>query len=465
MKVHNIGKILATAVPDYLRREIIFCLVLSFLLFTIMPVAATVSTAGSYISIQPGSLPQKEDTIIRTVKYPLALSPSLQSGSSSNPQQLQFISGKQVATLGTITVRQTPIPLPARRNLTSLFQTIAKNASERPKITIPVFWFGVVVTTALIGLVAILFFLLRGRQGTIEPRKKSDEAAAGHATVIERPAPHIREKGVEIQGPGGSFPPSLAKRFLNAEFIGEGGLARVFRAVNVKDGRIVAIKVPIRFDEMTGTHFTHDISLWQSLHHPNIIEIYSSNILPVPYVEMEYAPSSLAGLSLPLPEEKALEIIKGVARGIVYAHEKGIIHRDIKPENILIAADGTPKITDWGMGKAMSDMRQSSMMGFSPMYAAPEQISPQLYGKPGPATDIYQIGILFYIMLTGSVPFTHEDMYEMSKAILHDKPLMLSWNGTYEKKIQSILMKCLEKKPEDRYDSAAILLKDLEAVS
>jgi serine/threonine protein kinase len=180
---------------------------------------------------------------------------------------------------------------------------------------------------------------------------------------------------------------------------------------------------------------------------------------------MEYAPSSLAGLSLPLPENKALEIIKGVARGIAYAHEQGIIHRDIKPENILITADGTPKITDWGLGKEMSDMRKSSMIGFSPLYAAPEQISPHMFGNPGPATDIYQMGILFYVMLTGRVPFTNEDMHEMSNAILHTAPPKPSWNGLYEKKILSILMKCLEKRPEDRYDSAASLLEHLEAIS
>jgi serine/threonine protein kinase len=283
--------------------------------------------------------------------------------------------------------------------------------------------------------------------------------------VIEQPAPQARGQNSDVQGPGSSFPPSLAKRFLNAELVGEGGLARVFRAVNAKDGRIVAIKVPIRFDEITGTHFTRDIFFWQGLHHPNIIEIYSSNILPVPYVEMEYAPSSLADLPLPLPEDTALEIIKGVTRGIVYAHGKGIIHRDIKPENILITAEGIPKITDWGLGKAISDVRKSSMIGFSPFYATPEQISPILYGKPGPATDIYQIGVLLYLMLTGNVPFIHDDMHEMSKAILYTTPPTPSWNGTKEEKIQPVLMKCLEKRPADRYNSAAILLEHLEAIS
>jgi serine/threonine-protein kinase len=75
------------------------------------------------------------------------------------------------------------------------------------------------------------------------------------------------------------------------------------------------------------------------------------------------------------------------------------------------------------------------------------------------------MGILFYVMLTGRVPFTNEDMHEMSNAIVHTVPPIPSWNGQYEKKIQSILMKCLEKKPKERYDSAATLLEHLEEVS
>ena len=136
----------------------------------------------------------------------------------------------------------------------------------------------------------------------------------------------------------------------------------------------VAVKVPVRFDEVTGTHFTRDIVFWQGLEHENIIRILSSNILPVPYIEMEYAPSSLAAISLPLPEEEAVRILLGIARGLAYAHEKGIVHRDIKPENILLTAEGIPRITDWGLGKAVSDH-------------PPVQRDRVLAGVRGPGTD------------------------------------------------------------------------------
>ena len=161
------------------------------------------------------------------------------------------------------------------------------------------------------------------------------------------------------------FPPALEKKYLNPEFIGEGGLARVFRAQRPKDGVIVAVKVPIRFDEITGTHFTRDILFWQELQHKNIIRMYSSNILPLPYIEMEYARTSLAGLHFPLDEERALHLIQGIAEGLAYAHAHGIAHRDIKPENILLGEDGTPKITDWGLGKSITDAKQSYIIGYA----------------------------------------------------------------------------------------------------
>ena len=106
----------------------------------------------------------------------------------------------------------------------------------------------------------------------------------------------------------------------------------------------------------------------------------------------------------PLDEKKAVTIISGVAEGLRYAHEQGIVHRDIKPGNILIAPDGTPKISDWGLSKAQGT-KQSGLIGFSLEYAAPEQLAPNLYGEPGPWTDIFQMGVLFYEMLAGHVPF------------------------------------------------------------
>jgi len=399
-----------------------------------------------------------------------ALIPAGSAGPASDPAG-SFISGRDPGgTLAAappqaaITVR--PAPLPVRQNRTALLPAVERNIIERQKVTVPAIWFILIVAIASIGLGTILYLLLRNGNRRSAAKKKMQNGISGHATVIDEPvAPGpAREIPQNIQGPAVQFPPTLEKRFLNPEFIGEGGLARVFRAKNAKTRMTVAVKVPVRFDEITGTHFTRDIVFWQGLEHENIIRVYSSNILPVPYIEMEYAPSSLAALPLPLPEEKAVQMILGIARGLAYAHGMGIVHRDIKPENILIASDGTPKITDWGLGKAIGDPRQSSVIGFSPSYAAPEQIAPHRYGTPGPATDIYQLGLLLYVMLTGSVAFRSRGMHDLNMAILNENPIIPSWNGGHEPELKEIIFRCLAKKPEDRYASVADLIRDLEAV-
>jgi hypothetical protein len=356
-----------------------------------------------------------------------------------------------------------PVIVPVRQNRTTIAQ-VAKNIADRPRVTVPSGVFLVIVAIAIIGLLAILYLLIRRNEGSPGGQIKPDKPVPGNATVIEETALPVPEPGGSSPGPAVPFPPSLEKRFTHPEFIGEGGLARVFRAQNAKTGMTVAVKVPVRYDEVTGTHFTRDIVFWQGLEHKNIIRILSSNILPVPYIEMEYAPSSLAAIPLPLPEEQAVRILLGIARGLAYAHEKGIVHRDIKPENILHTADGVPKITDWGLGKAIGDTRQSSMIGFSPAYAAPEQIAPHRFGRPGPATDIYQLGMLLCEMLTGAPAFRGEGLHDLNTAILEDTPVFPRWNGRHENELGKIILRCLAKKPEDRYASVADMIRDLESI-
>jgi serine/threonine protein kinase len=179
---------------------------------------------------------------------------------------------------------------------------------------------------------------------------------------------------------------------------------------------------------------------------------------------MEYVESTLEGQHFPLDEKKAVAIITDVAEGLRYAHEQGIVHRDIKPGNIMIAPDGTAKITDWGLSKAQGT-KQSGLIGFSLEYAAPEQLAPNLYGEPGPWTDIYQMGVLFYEMLAGHVPFAGDGMGEITHAILHDEPVMALSGSRHADAINAIIAKCLRKRPQDRYASVAELLKDLNTLN
>ena len=237
----------------------------------------------------------------------------------------------------------------------------------------------------------------------------------------------------------------------------------MFRAHDEKEGRDVAVKIPIRFDEVSGTQFTKELHVWEGLHHKNIVGIYAANIFPVPYIEMEYVESSLASMPFPLETDRAVAIISGIAEGLRYAHGQGIVHRDIKPENIMVTADGTPKISDWGLSKAQGT-KQSGIIGFSLEYAAPEQLAPNIYGEPGQWTDIYQLGVLFYEMLTGQVPFKGGGMGEVTHAILHDDPPPLVLYGPGAAKIREIIQKCMQKRPEDRYPSVTDILKDLQKI-
>ena len=253
------------------------------------------------------------------------------------------------------------------------------------------------------------------------------------------------------------FPATLMDRYRDVTFIGKGGLARVFKAVKREDGAVVAVKVPISFDEKTGRIFLKEMKLWEGLNHPNIVRICSVNILPVPFVEMEYVSRSLAGVTLPLPPGEAAAIIKDIVRGLIYAHEHGIIHRDIKPHNILLEEDNTAKITDWGLGTVMGDGHESSIVGFSIQYAAPEQIAPRRFGDADTRTDIYQTGIVFYELLTGRRPFDDGGLGEMTDAILGEAPVIPSSRVPAAAPWDDIVMRCIAKEKEERYPSAAAL--------
>lgn len=284
-----------------------------------------------------------------------------------------------------------------------------------------------------------------------------------NATVVTRHDTGQAQEPLDRHHYAAQLPPALENKYPNAIYLAEGGVSRVFRAHDTKENRDIAVKVPIRFDEVTGTQFTKELQVWEGLHHKNIVEIYTANIFPVPYIEMEYVGTPLENLKFPLSVAKATGIITGVAEGLRYAHGQGIVHRDIKPGNILIAPDGTPKITDWGLSKA-AGTKQSGIIGFSLEYASPEQLAPNLYGEPGVWTDIYQIGVLFYEMLTGRLPFIGGGMGEITQAILHDAPAPLAIEDENAALLENILLKCLRKNPKDRYNSVLEFLADLKKI-
>ncbi|ADN36082.1 serine/threonine protein kinase [Methanolacinia petrolearia DSM 11571] len=263
------------------------------------------------------------------------------------------------------------------------------------------------------------------------------------------------------------FPRELYEKYGNISIAGTGGAAIVFRAERESDRKIVALKIPISRDEIAGKSFIREISVWKTLKHENIVEIYSANIFPAPYIEMEYLNRNLASLAFPLPVQKTLSIITGIAEGLEYAHAMGIVHHDIKPNNILLDDKDTPKITDWGLSKTIADNFESSNIGFSLVYAAPEQLFPSRFGKPGTRTDIYQTGVLFYELLTGEKPFKVDIIEEMLSGEDKDSIVPVSeilGDASYAD-LDRIIMRCLKRDPEQRYPDIKSFQKDLKEIS
>lgn len=325
------------------------------------------------------------------------------------------------------------------------------------------FWWIIVIIVIISVVIGVWFERSRRKAQPAARIEYVQVSPAANATVVKRPGTTGPAPGdwKDEQYYAAHLPPGLKKKYPDAEYMGEGGVGRVFRAWDADEKRPVAVKIPIRFDEVTGTQFTKELHLWQGLHHENIVEMYAANIFPMPYIEMEYVESSLAAMKFPLETTRAVRIISGVAEGLRYAHERDIVHRDIKPENILITADDVPKITDWGLAKALSDTKQTGLISFSLNYAAPEQLAPNIYGEAGKSTDIYQLGVLFYEMVTGRLPFSGAGMGEITQAILHNTPLPPELSGRNTEAIKTIIGKCLQKKPQDRYASVADILADL----
>jgi hypothetical protein len=323
------------------------------------------------------------------------------------------------------------------------------------------FWW-LIPVALLISAAGGIWFERYRRKGQDHPLADQNPYESRNATVVKKPA-DASLTGEHGQDYAIHLPAALERKYPDAEYIAEGGVSRVFRVWDETNNRYVAVKVPIRFDEVTGTQFTKELTIWEGLHHKNIVELYGANIFPRPYIEMEYVASSLAEMHFPIDEKKAAVIITGIAEGLRYAHDQGIVHRDIKPGNILLTPEGMPKITDWGLSKAQGT-KQSGLIGFSLEYAAPEQLAPNIYGEPGPWTDIYQMGVLFYEMLAGHVPFAGDGMGEVTHAILHDEPAPAISEGRNADAVNAIIEKCLRKRPQDRYTSVAELLKDLEGL-
>ncbi len=276
---------------------------------------------------------------------------------------------------------------------------------------------------------------------------RNDPASSGS------PVPLSMSRPVTLK----SLPPEMADRYAVSEFIGKGGFARVFK-VQKPDRSWAALKIPITLDAATGKSFIAELQNWTSMVHENIVLVEDYNIMPLPYFEMELCDGTLATLERPVPPDHAAWLLFNICEGLKYAHARGILHRDLKPQNIMLK-DGMPKISDWGLSKVMTQSRTTTVSGgFTAYYAAPEQIT----NKPkDQRTDIWQLGVIAYELVTGQLPFNGESMVEIGMAIATKEPERPGAVHPDAQPLNAIILKCLEKNPEQRYQSVVDLQKDL----
>jgi serine/threonine protein kinase len=227
-----------------------------------------------------------------------------------------------------------------------------------------------------------------------------------------------------------------------------GGFGDVFVARN-KEGITVALKLP-RASEKSEEVFFRELDIWKKLDHRNIVRLIRPRFLPTPLLEIEYIDGGnlgdLLGKVKTVPVEDACRILFDIARGLEYAHSKhNVVHSDLKPSNILLTRTKEAKITDWGLSKIATS--SSAVHGYTSGYAAPEQITER---KANKKTDVFQLGIIFYEMLTGDNPFAHGSLAEIDEKIVSlvlDKP---SKHRPQLKPLDGLVLSCLQKDPGER---------------
>ncbi len=257
------------------------------------------------------------------------------------------------------------------------------------------------------------------------------------------------------------------------EEIGRGGMGVVFRANQLSLKREVALKMLLRGDLAStadAARFRQEAESVARLNHSGIVPVYEFGELDGrPFFSMKYVEGETLQQMLlhgPLPPRYAARVLAAVARAVHYAHERGVLHRDLKPSNILIDRQGNPHVTDFGLARRMTDaatLTKSGAVLGTPAYMAPEQAAGNR-GDVGPSSDVYSIGTVLYQTLTGRPPFQAASPVDVVLMVLEQEPLpprML--NPKAERDLSMVALRCLQKPPDLRYDSAMGLAEDLEA--
>src|SRR5271156_4610322 len=260
-------------------------------------------------------------------------------------------------------------------------------------------------------------------------------------------------------------------RYRVDELVARGGMASIFRGIDVVDGNPVAIKIPhpeLEADVLFFDRFHREADIGRKLNHPGVVKVLPDEDTGRVCMIMEWVEGTrlreMIDRQGKLPQEMALRITVQICEALDYIHAHGVVHRDLKPDNILIGANNEVKLLDFGIAsevgaRRLTFGRLTKSMG-TPDYVSPEQVK----GKRGdPRSDIYSLGVMLFEMISGEVPFGGPNpVVAMNKRLLNKAVLPHEIESAVMPQLRETIYRALERDPRDRYATARDFAWDLE---
>lgn len=273
----------------------------------------------------------------------------------------------------------------------------------------------------------------------------------------------------KLQGRAGLYPWKDSSRYRPEVYLGEGGMGRVFRVLDLLLNRRVALKFFRSHASLSASAFLREVQAQARIDHPNVARVFEAGEREgIPFLSVQMIQgSTLAQAAGGLGIREKVDAIRQAALGVHAAHVLGIVHRDLKPTNIMLEADGKggwkALVVDFGLARDLAEepSRTTTMMG-TPAYMSPEQIEgPQVL--VGPHSDVYALGVTLFEVLAGRPPFQGSSQAELLRAILDsDPPPLRSIDPALPRDLEAVIQRCMDRDVLKRYDSAKDLAEDLE---
>lgn len=252
--------------------------------------------------------------------------------------------------------------------------------------------------------------------------------------------------------------------------VARSGMATVFRATDLRDNRIVALKIPLpdmEADPLLFDRFEREAAIGKKLDHPKVMRVFSDPKRKRIYMVMEWCEGRLLRQILgegKIPQERAIRIALGVLDALDYIHANGVVHRDLKPENIMVDDQDNIKLIDFGIA-GDSAAKRLTYANFTAALGTPNYISPeQVKGKRGDGrSDLYSMGAILYEMLTGKLPFAGPSPIAIMNERLLNHPIPPTVaDPSISPQLQEVIYRALERDPQNRYAKGSEFVHDLE---